>query len=233
MKIHSLIAGLLLCLSFDSRAALIHQYELNGSLADELGGPALYGNPTRNGGYYFEQGRGLRLDAHLGEVYSIDMNVKFYNLFDFGYKRILWDGEPSRTDGGLYTNAGKKADEFVLYPDLAHSGGSLRNDTYARVTVTRDADDRFKVYQDNELVLDVLDTMGYGKFMSNAVYFFQDNGYENHTGTVDFIHIYDHALSAGEINGEQPPSPVPEPMPLTLIGAGLAAIGWTRRRWSQ
>jgi hypothetical protein len=49
------------------------------------------------------------------------------------------------------------------------------------------------------------------------------------TGSVDFIHLYDHALSRQEVAALNV-ARVPEPAPLGLVGAGLALLGWTRRR---
>src|SRR5688500_1951662 len=84
MKFHKLMATMaLLFVAFDSRAALIHQYELNGSLADALGGPALVAHPNGQLGateYVFGINQGLRLDKTLGGVYSIDMEFRFDRL---------------------------------------------------------------------------------------------------------------------------------------------------------
>lgn len=227
MKIHSFVLATLLGVALNSHAGLIHQYELNGSFEDKLGGPSLVPNGGKlvRDDYRFEHGQGLRLDASLGEVYSIDMQFRF-NDIGTDWKRILWNGGD---DTGFYLSG----DKFLLYsPDFPNSGGgAMESLVNTRLTVTRDINKNFKVYQDGTLVLSVLDEYGYGSFMQKSAYFFQDDINQNGRGAVDFIYIYNHALSAGEIGGE-PPSPVPEPMPVALLGAGLAAITVTRRRSS-
>ncbi|RZA34382.1 MAG: hypothetical protein EOP92_15985 [Lysobacteraceae bacterium] len=78
MKFHSLIAAALLCAASSSHAALIHQFDLNGSLNSSVGSATLQGNGelTANA-YVFDANEGLRLDAQLGGVYTIDMVFHF------------------------------------------------------------------------------------------------------------------------------------------------------------
>ncbi|SFD75643.1 hypothetical protein [Massilia yuzhufengensis] len=47
MKFHSLMAAALLCAASSSHAALIHQFNLDGSLQDSVGGAALLGFTRR------------------------------------------------------------------------------------------------------------------------------------------------------------------------------------------
>jgi hypothetical protein len=76
MKFRHLLAVLALFAAVDSHAALIHQYALNGSLKDQLGGPDLVANGgslASAGVYAFKANQGLQLQEKIGAVYSIDM----------------------------------------------------------------------------------------------------------------------------------------------------------------
>jgi hypothetical protein len=223
MKFHSLMAAALLCAASSSHAALIHQFNLNGSLADAGGTTSLValGGTVGASEYVFGANQGLRLDTKLGGVYSIDMEFRFDALYS--YNRII-DFKNRATDNGFYTTGPR----FILYPHIAH-GGHVTAGENTRVTVTRDAAKWFRVYQNGELALSVLDTNNDADFGTNVAAFFRDNGSEAAAGAVDFIHVYDHAMSTAEVSALMP-AEVPEPAPLGLVGAGLALLGWTRRR---
>ena len=232
MKFHSLMAAALLAFSMDSHAGLIHQFNLNGSLADSVGTAKLVGLGGTVGAneYVFGANQGLRLEAKLGGVYSIDMSFHFDSFRTYG--RIL-DFKNLYGDEGFYA-AGDKFRVFNI--SGTGNGGNMDAGVDSRVTVTRDAEKMFKVYQNGELVLSVRDTTGITDFGQNFAYFFRDNTSggttgEGTPGAVDYIRIYDTALSLDEVRALTPPdAEVGEPATFGLMGAGLALLGFTRRR---
>jgi len=233
MKLRSLIAAALLCAASSSHAALIHQFNLNGSLADSVNGKSLtpLGGTLGANGYVFGPNQGLQLDAKLGDVYTIDMVFHFDSFASYG--RIL-NFTNLVGDDGFYAQ-GRTFRVFGTTGTVTGNGGFLTANVDSRLTVTRDAADMFKVYQNGELVLSVSDPNHITGFGNNIAYFFRDNngshGNEANPGAVDYIRIYDTALSADEVRQLAPPSAeVSEPATFGLLGAGLAMVGWTRRR---
>ena len=70
MKLHMLVGALALCAAFDAGATMIHDYELNGSLADTLGGAALgaRGGTLDASGYRFGFNQGLARLRDSGKI---------------------------------------------------------------------------------------------------------------------------------------------------------------------
>ncbi len=232
MKFHSLMAAALLAFSMDSHAGLIHQFNINGSLADSVGTASLVGLGGAVGAdaYVFDANKGLRLEAKLGGVYTIDMRFHFDSFRTYG--RIV-DFNNLVGDNGFYA----ANDRLRLFGTNA-IGGDLDANVDSRVTLTRDAQKMFKVYQNGELVFSVADTGGIADFGQNFAYFFRDNdgasSGEANPGAVDYIRVYDTALGLDEVRALTPPDvEVSEPASFGLMGAGLALLGFTRRRRSS
>ncbi|QOY94824.1 hypothetical protein IM543_02660 [Massilia sp. UMI-21] len=232
MKFHSLIAAALLCAASSSHAALIHEFKLDGSLNDSVTGTALtaLGGSVVQNRYVFGANQGLKLDAQLGGVYTIDMAFHFDRFGNYG--RIVNFTNLSG-DNGLYV----QGHAFRLFgaSGASGSGGYLTENIDSRVTLTRDANQMFKVYQNGELVLSVADAGGIADFGRNVAYFFRDNNGahsgEANPGAVDYLRIYDTALSQQEVQALTPPATaISEPATFGLLGAGLALMGWTRRQ---
>ena len=230
MKFHKLMATALLFVALDSRASLIHHYDLNNSLADSQSGKSLVahaGGQLGATGYAFGANQGLRLDETLGGTYTIDMLYRFdaFNVYNT-YTRIL-DFKNLASDTGLYALSGK----FNLY-SYGAAGGKAEAGKDTRLTITRDTDKVFKLDQNGVLLFSVQDISSYADFTASAMHFFRDDGGEAGRGAVDYISIYNHRMSDAEVKMLQPPQPVdlPEPGSLGMMGGCLAVLGWMVRR---
>lgn len=224
MKFRHLLAVLALFAAVDSQAALIHQYELNGSLADTLGGPALVANGGTVGAnaYVFKPNQGLQLRDKLGADYTIDMVFHFDSLNSW---RKIIDFSDLKDDAGFYAYGS----DLTFY-NLGTTSGKAAAGRDTRLTLSRGADAMLSIYQDGKLVLAKKDTQPYTDLTNTYLNFFRDDrgGSEAGPGAVDFIHIYDNALSAAEVN--RLVNPASEPASGLLMACGLGLLAARRRR---
>src|SRR4051812_39658528 len=97
------VVGLLAWSAAPAHAGLIHQYQLNGSLADDFAGPSLVaaGGSLNATNYSFGANQGLSLSGGLATpgTYSIEMVFHFDNVS--GFRKIL-DFKDRTSDTGLY-----------------------------------------------------------------------------------------------------------------------------------
>ncbi len=92
--------------TFPLLAAPLHDYQLNSTYADALGGPSLSpdGGTLGPTGYTFAANQGLNISSIAnGSVYSIDMVFQFTDVT--GYRKIL-DFSNLGPDTGLYVHDG-------------------------------------------------------------------------------------------------------------------------------
>ena len=219
-------------------AILVRDYELNGSFADALGGPAI--NP--NGGtlnptnYSFGPNQGLNvLNAavphdYSPNDYSIETTFSFSQLSSF---RKILDFKDRTVDAGLYNSNGA----LDFFPLPAGPPGAFQPNVFAHLVVTRDVlTGQFVGYVNGVQQISFTDSTAMAVFTAanNIMWFFQDDlavPNEASGGVVDFIKIYKGALTAAEVRALE--QAVPEPTTLLLTGFGfgtLAVSAWRRRR---
>jgi len=235
MTLHSLIAAALLAVAVDSHAGLIHRYELNGDLVDAMGGPSLKKHGSTEVGpsaYAFSANQGLQLTYELGAAYTIDMRFQLDSDWG-GYQRLLNFQYADHLDNGLYVSG----DDYCFYIKGCIGSGTFTPKQDIRLSLTRDAASRVSAFQNGSMLFSFDDSAGQALLSTPAnvnpkrllSFFKDDGGGEAAKGSVDFIHLYDNALDAQEVAALHD-AQVAEPASLGLVGAGLALLGWTRRR---
>ncbi|HVU88354.1 MAG TPA: PEP-CTERM sorting domain-containing protein [Pirellulales bacterium] len=192
----------------------------------------------------------MRLDMQ--ELRSQPYDRGYIKLLDFkdgGYDDIdPGKGYTSNVyyDNGLYAyeaTAGSGKSSLVFYGD---SGGSsptpvITQNQWFDLVVTRDATGEFKAYSGATLLFSFNDAAGDAVFDhgDNTMRFYQDDlftfdpdpanphraDYEFGDGRIDFIRIYDGALSATEIAAI-----VPEPGSLPLLAVGGLGVFFLARK---
>jgi hypothetical protein len=223
------LTSLALAASAAQATAPSHLYQLNGSFADALGGPSLVANggTLGAGSYGFGENQGLLLDGAVNaSVYTIDTSFVFDS--NSGYRRIV-DFLGGTSDTGLYN----LSTALNFYNITTGTGGGFADGQQVRVTVSRDAAGQFTGYVDGVQQISFNDSGNLAVFSTanqQARFFIDDNavGGEASAGSVDYIAIYNTALSAQEIATLTPA--VPEPETYALMLAGLGAIGFVARR---
>ncbi|MDX2037018.1 MAG: hypothetical protein SFX72_10230 [Isosphaeraceae bacterium] len=231
------IAAVIGCVGFtggNADAGLIHQYRLDGSLADDFGGPSLVdsGGTLGPASYSFDVNQGLSVINALPNPanYSIEIIFKFSNLD--GYVKIL-DFSDLASDTGLYNLSSS-----AIFYSATSTGpdGAFSADTYARLILTRDSStNEVVVYVDGVAQVSFSDSLdeAVASGPDGILHFFKDDFVtseaEASAGEVDLIRFYDAPLTASEVaalGGPGPVSTVPEPG-TALLGliAGLLSSG--------
>lgn len=208
-----------------------HQYRLDGSYADDMGGPALtpLGGTLDATGYTFGANQGLTVSGAVqASVYTIDLVFSFDDVN--GYRRLI-DFMDQTSDTGLYVLSG----DLNFFNEVTGSGAPFVAQQPSRLTVTRDADGVFVGYVNG------VQHIAFADFNPLAVFsgpgqvatFFRDDlavGGEASPGFVDYIRIYDSALSAAEVANLPVIGAAPEPAAALLLAGGLLLVGWRARR---
>lgn len=216
-------AMLALSVGMAQAATPTHLYNLDGSLLDSLGGPALVGIGGTLGAsrFSFGENEGLSVDNAVGaDVYTIDISFVFDSTS--GYRRII-DFQGGDSDTGLYN-----LDAALNFYNIATGAETVfATGQPVRVTATRDEAGMFTGYVNGVQQFSFDDTGGLARFSTEnrtARFFIDDTAVagEASSGSVDYIAIYDTALSAHEI-AALPPA-VPEPGTYALMLIGLAAV---------
>jgi hypothetical protein len=230
------LAAMLAALAFaavPANAALIHDYTLNHTLADAKGGAAITNNGGALGatGITFAANKGPTLGGFSNfAVYSVEVAFSFDSAP--GYRKIL-DFKSLASDNRL--NALNQNLDF--YPMTTSPSVDFTSGKIANVVLTRDAAGLTVGYVDGVAKISFSDTSGLGVFTS-AINFLSDDfvtgGREASSGFVDYVRIYDTALTAAQV-AKLPADgggTVPEPAAWTLMIAGFGLVGVGLRRRS-
>ena len=223
------IAAFALAVGAAHAATPSHLYKFSGNFVDTFAGPEMVSNggTLSAGSYHFAANEGLVLDGALSaNLYTIDMSFKFDQTD--GYRRIL-DFKNGGVDTGLYN----LSSALNFYTAETGAGGAFANGQQVRVTVSRDAAGSFAGYVNGMLQFAFTDSGDLASFDTanqRAVFFQDDNqvGGEASAGSVDYIAIYDQALSGAEIATLT--APVPEPESYILMLAGLLTVAAVVKR---
>lgn len=221
-------------------------YEFSGSGAEAAGGPemslgrgATFSGEGASQGMNFAKNQGPVLAGGIPNpgVYTVEM---FFSLSQgsTSFLRIL-DFKNGKADAGLYFERG----DLLFY---GAAPGTIRHDSnvpagaMTHLVLTRDANKTFNAYLNGALAISFLDPdqRATAVFTEGAARFFRDDGGEAAPGFVDFIRIYDEAISQQQVStiysGGTPlrdfTSAVPEPGVWALMIAGFGLTGARLRR---
>ena len=237
------LAALAFCGANAADAALIHNYELNGSLADSLGGPSLTETTPGSGvigaqAYTFAQNQGLRLAASaLPSLSTYSVETSFLFTDTTGYRRIL-DFKNRASDTGLYN----LNTALNFYNIVTGTSGTIVPAVQTQVVFTRDGTTGTVAGYVNGVQQITFNDAGGLSVIDTFLTFFQDDlavSNEASAGRADFIRIYDNALTATEVaalpTGTLPMTPpvtgqVPEPASWAMMIGGFGMIGAALRR---
>jgi len=217
--------------SLAEAATLTHLWTLDGTNADSAGSTPITFNEPGSGptGFYFGSNLGLSAyGAMPTSGYSIDMTFDFDDVS--GYNKVV-DFKNKASDTGLYVYHGA-----LYFYNVAIGPQVVTGNQTFRLTLTRDdATNQVAGYINGALQFSFVDVSGLAVFSATdaVAHFFQDDGqHEYDSGFVDYIRVFDGALTADEVAALTNPVTPAVPLPAAgwLLVAGIGAIGAMRRR---
>lgn len=233
------LAATLTCLSTRADASLIHDYQLNGTLADGLGGPALISEGGTIGAtsYQFGANTGVTLLgsglANLGN-YTIEMRVSLDSVissFGSGWIKLI-DFQNLGSDNGLYSYDGQLdgVGSILQFYPFGGTTDAFAPGQYTHVALTRSSTTKETIaYAEGIGAFVFTDSTNQAVFSSDLMRFLQDDFptglREAGPGNLDYLRIYDSVLSPQEIFNLA----VPEPTS-ALFGIAIGAVTLLRRR---
>jgi hypothetical protein len=211
-------------------AAVIGDFRLDGSLVNHAGGPLTLAN---NGATLGKTG--LTFDRQQGPTITgfnspTDFSVEFrFSIEKVGGYAKLIDFLDKITDNGLYVHDSK----LYFHRNYENPRPLFSANTVYDLVFTRDKVGESRAYVNGTQVLSFKDAPE--SAVKSKLHLFQDDrsSSEASAGFVDYIRIYDTALTATEVAALTPPaSPngVPEPASWAMMIAGFALAGAAARR---
>ncbi|QKR99651.1 PEPxxWA-CTERM sorting domain-containing protein [Sphingomonas sp. CL5.1] len=238
MHIRHVLATLgALALGPAAHAAAIADFELNGTLNNSAGGSvALVNNGGALGasGITFGLNQGPTITG-LGALsaYTIDVGFTLDSLNGprgNGYVKLI-DFSNLTSDSGYYSYYG----HLNAYPLSDSTNAVFTADSPVRLTLSRDSAGLITAYIDGTQIYAQSDSTNQSKTLIdglNPLTFFTDDTVtasgEASSGFVDYIRIFDSAITPGQAN----PVGVPEPSTwaMMIVGFGLVAAAARRRK---
>lgn len=180
-----------------------HTYTFASGLEDSSGTLPIIaeGGVVVGGRYEFGQNQGLTLDSALSDVstFSIEMVFQLSEM-DIFYNKLI-DFSELNLDSGLYALGSAFGNQIQFYSGLGTGTSSVVAQTDYALVLTRDADGTTSVYLDG--VLQFSEFNEFSLPAANVLTFFVDDIFTNQVeaaaGSVDYIKIYDVALSANDV----------------------------------
>jgi hypothetical protein len=215
-------------------ASPIDDFELNGSLANSAGGGAtLLNNSGALGatGITFQPNGGPTVTGLPGlSTWTIDTTFDFdaYGVGQGGWQKII-DFSGLLSDLGVYAHG----TDLSFFGLSAETGSVFTAGVLYRLTISRDALGAVTGWLNGTQVLTGTD-LGNAFVIGSALDFFRDDSAtgnrEAESGFVDYIRVYDQALTPDNAGGPGVSSGVPEASTWAMILFGFGFVGAAMRR---
>ncbi len=218
--------------SVSNAAVLTHSYLFDSDFGDSTGSLVIVGNggAVSSGRYTFGVNEGLTLTGGLidTENYSIEISSEFDSIEQLWIKII--DFQNLTADEGLYI----KKPNLYFWDATSSGSDSIAANTDYSVVLTRDSvGNTTKGYLNGDIQWSTNSASSVST--DNILNFFIDdiynNGEEAQSGSVDYIRIYDGALTDVEVGNLEHPTTVPVPAAIWLsVSALVGLLGVARRK---
>lgn len=205
-------------------AAVLFNYNLNGSFADSNGGAAIApnGGSLESNGYTFAANQGLTIDlgGQALNEYAIETRFSFDTVG--GYRKVV-DFFNRGSDTGFYV----LNSQIMFYNVVSPGGSSVTAGELATVRISRDSTGLVTGSVNGATQFTFQDNGNLAAFNGTNINLFMDDFAtgqgEASGGYVDYVRVFDTA------DGVLPPGGVPEPSAWALLILGFGTVGGAMR----